>query len=267
MKYEFDAKKTTDRLICWLQKKLENCYAILGVSGGKDSTIVAMLLKLAIGRENIFGIMMPNGAQKDLSDSIEICHTLGIRHTIVNIYGGYSYLTAAIDDGLHDLGFDERLNAEHTDMYTTNTPARIRMTTLYGVAAALAPYIGQFRVINTCNGDEDEVGYSTKFGDSAGDISPLADFTVEEVRAIGKEAAMRLGIYEEFKFFIEKTPDDGMSGKSDEEKLGMSYDDIGNYRRLGTSGNAEVDAKIERMHKANLHKIKPMSKFKYNPKF
>ena len=250
MKYEFNAEKVTDQVIEWIKNQVGNCNVVIGISGGKDSTITAMLLKLAIGKEKIYGVMIPQGYQKDIKDSVRVINLLDIHRLEVNIGETYKTLTNEIT---------KALNKETPDMYTTNTPARLRMTTLYGVAAI----VGNARVINTCNGDEDYVGYSTKFGDSAGDFSPLADFTVEEVLKIGEVCANRLNIYNAIEDLIFKTPDDGMSGKSDEEKLGFTYETIGNYRRTGICEPEDKKEKIDRMHKNNLHKLLPMPKFEY----
>lgn len=250
----FDVVKTTDELIEWIRNQVGNCNVVIGISGGKDSTICGMLSCLAIGADKVYGIMMPNGIQKDISDSRRVCNLLGINYKTVNIQDAYEGLCGQIG-----AAFDFESEEDFNDCYATNTPARIRMTTLYGIAAI----IGNARVINTCNGDEDYVGYSTKFGDSAGDFSPLADFTVEEVLAIGVECAQRLGLYDDLKDLIFKTPDDGMSGKSDEDKLGFTYKVLGTYRRTGICEDEATKAKIDRMHEMNLHKIMPMPKFEY----
>lgn len=263
----FNAEKITEKLIKWIKEQVGSCNIVIGISGGKDSTICGMLAKLAIGEDRVYGIMLPNGVQKDINDSKKVCELLGIDNYEINIGKVTEALVIEIFNGT--CGFANKLGKrikDHWDetkdlgdMYETNTPARIRMTTLYGVAAI----IGNSRVINTCNGDEDYVGYSTKFGDSAGDFSPLADFTVEEVLQIGVVCAKKLGIYDELKDLIFKTPDDGMSGKSDEEKLGFTYKTIGEYRRTGICTDLRTKEKIDKMHKNNLHKLLPMPKFEY----
>lgn len=265
-----DFEKITDKIINWIKDQVGNSNIVIGISGGKDSTICAMLSTLAIGKEKVFGVMIPDGKQKDISDSERVCELLGIEYTTVNIGKVTTALRQALfqTTGKYNMSdetnFKFRLSSKtltgpytFNDMYETNTPARIRMTTLYGVAAIL----GNCRVINTCNGDEDYVGYSTKYGDSAGDFSPLANLTVAEVLQVGVVCAKRLGIYEELKDLIFKTPDDGMSGKSDEQKLGFTYEVLGKYRRTGICEDVAIKAKIDKMHKANLHKIRLMPKF------
>ena len=273
MSKKFNAKKTTDNLIEWMRTKGKDCNNIIGISGGKDSTTVAMLSVLAFGTENVFGVLIPDGKQKDINDSIRVCELLGIDYSEVNIGMVTDWIRTAIR--LHKYNRPEnklnkallKLVGEYNpfshetiklnDMYETNTPARVRMTILYAVGAI----IGNARVLNTCNGDEDYVGYATKFGDGAGDYSPLSELTVEEVLLVAEECARRLGIYEEIKDLIFKTPDDGMSGKSDEEKLGFAYKTVGDYRRTGICIPIDVKEKIDRMYLANLHKTEPMPKF------
>ena len=247
----FDAVKITDQLIEWVRNQVGDCSVVIGISGGKDSTICTMLLKLAIGTPKIHGLLLPNDFQKDIDDSIRVCSVLGLGYHIINIGATYQCLTKNI---AKEMKYSK--DTCMPDTYTTNTPARLRMTTLYGVAAI----IGNARVINTCNGDEDYVGYSTKFGDSAGDFSPLADFTVAEVLQIGVECAKRLGVYGVLEDLIFKTPEDGMS---DEKKLGFSYKTLGEYRRTGICEDIGIKAKIDKMHEMNLHKITPMPKFEY----
>ena len=190
--------------------------------------------------------MMPNGNQHDIDVSQRLVDYLGIKHYTVNIKEPVS--------ALHDI-IAEVVGVEpnDTDAYKTNTPARIRMTVLYGICALVGG-----RVTNTCNLSEDYVGYSTKFGDAAGDFSILSSFTKTEVREIGRE----LGMPAEF---VEKIPEDGMSGKSDEEKLGFTYEMLDRYIRTGAIDDLAIKEKIDRMHRANLHKLLPMPAYKYTP--
>ena len=142
------------------------------------------------------------------------------------------------------------VNPTKYPVYYSNTPARIRMTTLYGVAAI----IGDARVVNTCNRSEDYVGYSTKFGDSAGDFSPLMTLTVREVKLLGYQ----LGLPMEF---IEKKPEDGLSGKTDEDNLGFTYNTLDDYLLHNIKPEPAILENIERRHRNNLHKLEPMPHF------
>ena len=185
---------------------------------------------------------MPKGNQHDINYSKELVKLLDIKYFEVNIGSTVDELNKVISK---ELNVDPLLN----DAYRTNTPARIRMTTLYCICAL---YNG--RVCNTCNLSEDYVGYSTKFGDAAGDFSLLAEFTKTEVRQLGRE----LGLPSKF---VEKIPEDGMSGLSDEEKLGFTYETLDKYIRTGEISDLKIKERIEHLHKANLHKLLPMPKY------
>ena len=224
--------------------------AIIGISGGKDSTIAAALCVEALGADRVIGVMMPNGVQSDINDSIAVIKLLGIEPLKININQAYEGLIAGMTIGI-DEGFaplDETFAfIDSNPMVKTNLPARLRMATLYAVAA-LYP---NSRVVNTCNRSEDYVGYSTKYGDAAGDFSPLGNLTVREVLAIGDE----LGLPEHL---VHKAPSDGMCGKTDEDNLGFTYEQLDDYI-LGTAVvDVETVAKIERLHKATRHKYQPM---------
>lgn len=222
--------------------------AIIGISGGKDSTIAAALCVDALGADRVIGVLMPNGKQNDISDSYEVVARFNLQYHVVNIGAACEELYHFLADAVF-LSGGMRAVKENT-MITTNTPARLRMTTLYAVAA-LYP---NSRVVNTCNYSEDYVGYSTKFGDAAGDFSPLGNLTVREVLAIGDE----LGLPEHL---VHKAPSDGMCGKTDEDNLGFTYEQLDNYI-LGTGAvDEEVKEKIERLHKATRHKYQPMPTF------
>ena len=208
--------------------------AVIGISGGKDSTIAAALLVRALGPERVIGIMMPNGIQSDIADSIEVCKILSIPNYTFNI--GYAY-DAMIN------GFNYDIALPMNEQITTNTPARIRMAVLYMVAAAVGG-----RVINTGNASEAYVGYTTKYGDLAGDYAVLADYCVSEIYKIG-EKLTELPIE-----LVRKTPSDGMCGKSDEDNLGFSYEVLDAYLLNGDYPTVEVLHNIELRHKRNLHK-------------
>jgi NAD+ synthase len=210
--------------------------AIIGISGGKDSTIAAALCVEALGADRVVGVMMPNGFQKDIEDSREVCRILNILSMEIDIGASYNNF-------LNMLAVNFPQAEEFPNMVTTNTPARLRMTALYAVAA----FYPNSRVVNTCNRSEDYVGYSTKYGDAAGDFSPLGNLTVREVLEIGDE----LGLPEPL---VHKAPSDGMCGKTDEDNLGFTYEQLDDYI-LGTATvDEEVVEKIERLHKATRHK-------------
>lgn len=231
----------------WVKDHAGFGYVIVGISGGTDSTVVSKLLVDVLGKERVIGVLMPNSFQHDLDVAEGWCKTLGITYHKIDIFKVYKAISNALDEEISEpSNFKVCLN----DCYKTNTPARIRMTILYGICAM---YGG--RVVNTCNLSEDWVGYSTKFGDSAGDFGPLANFTKTEVRELGR----LLGVPEEL---VVKIPEDGMSGMSDEEKLGFTYEVLDKYIRTGEIEDDVTKQKIDSLHQANLHKITPMPTFK-----
>jgi NAD+ synthase len=239
----FNAVKTKDEIIDWIRDYFEkngpDCNAVIGISGGKDSSIVAALCVQALGAKRVFGVLMPQGEQYDIGYSLELAAHLGIKHIIVNIKNSVEALLTSIKDS----SLSENTQA------VVNTPARIRMTVLYAVSA-----IVNGRVANTCNLSEDWVGYSTKYGDSAGDFSPLAKFTVTEVKAIGRECSLP-------EKFIDKQPEDGLSGLSDEDNLGFTYDVLDTYIRKGICEDAAVKNRIDTLHRINKHKLEPMPSY------
>lgn len=241
-----DPKRTKDNIVQWIQdyfdKNGPECSAVVGISGGKDSTIVAALCVEALGKDRVFGVLMPNGIQKDISDSLKVVRELEIQSVIVNIGGAYGKLAAEIG---------KSMSAGVSQQATINLPPRLRMSVLYAVAQSL-PNGG--RVANTCNRSEDYVGYSTKFGDSAGDFSPLANLTVSDVKLVGYELPIP-------KELVDKVPADGLCGKTDEDSLGFTYAQLDAYIETGTAGSWLVDAKIEALHKRNLHKLFPMPSY------
>lgn len=236
---------TKKEIISWVKKYFEingNPKAIIGISGGTDSSVTAAILCEAIGSENVIGVLLPNGYQHDLDVAEALVKHLNMRYHVINIKD--------MVDSVHD-GVSEALGTEPNDVdaYKTNTPSRIRMTVLYGICAL---YGG--RVANTCNLSEDYVGYSTKFGDAAGDFSVLSMLTKTEVRELGRELGLP-------SLFVDKTPEDGMSGKSDEERLGFTYTTLDHYIRTGEIDSEATKQLIERKHRANLHKLLPMPTF------
>ena len=198
----------------WFADKPANAPVVIGISGGKDSTICAALLADALGKERVIGVMMPNGEQKDIADSEQVIRTLGIKGITVNIGQAYDALTLEIVK--NDLnGSPNALK----DAYETNTPARLRMVTLYGIAAQ----VGGF-VVNTCNLSESVVGWETYGGDGFGDFSPLGKLTVDEVKSLGIYMQLPANL-------VEKAPSDGMCGATDEDKLGFTYAELDNFIR------------------------------------
>ena len=241
----FDAGKVKEQIVEWIVDYFKNnastnTKAVVGISGGKDSSIVAALCVQALGNDRVLGVLMPQGTQHDIDVSYELCKTLDIAYVEINI----KEPVQALYDQVAKTGL--KLN----DIATFNTPARLRMTTLYAVSGIVGG-----RVANTCNLSEDWVGYATKFGDSAGDFSPISDLTVAEVKAVGRA----LGLAPKF---IDKTPIDGLCGKTDEDNLGFSYAVLDKYIREGVCADEKVKEKIDRLHRMNLHKLNPMPTFK-----
>ena len=223
-------KITTDA-IEWIKnyfKTTNGRKAVIGISGGKDSTVVAALCAKALGAENVVGVLMPNGVQSDIADSELVVKTLGIESLVVNIQ--YAFMNLV-----------NQINEKHiSSQAQINMPPRLRMTVLYGVAQNIGG-----RVANTCNLSEDTVGYATLYGDSAGDFSPLARLTTEEIVAIGDD----LGLPYEL---VHKTPSDGLCGKTDEDNLGCTYHEINELIRNGVKGpNYDL---IIKKYKANKFK-------------
>ena len=241
-----------DRLVDWIRDYFDHngpgCTAVVGISGGKDSSVTAALCVEALGKDRVLGVLMPDGIQADIADAIALVEHLDIKYLVVNIGDTTKALTAAIEGAE---GFDLVAAGMSRDSII-NMPARIRMTTLYAVGQSL-PKGG--RVANTCNRSEDYVGYSTKYGDAAGDFSPLQNILVEEVRQLGHE----LGLPD---FLIDKTPSDGLSGQTDEDKLGFTYAQLDHYILTGQCQDPDIKAKIDRMHAMNMHKLQLMPAFK-----
>ena len=242
----FDAKKVKDDCVAWIKNFFEEngkgCNAVVGISGGKDSSVAAALCVEALGKDRVIGVLMPKGEQHDIDMAYMLVSHLGIKHYEINIKD-------AVDGIINNLPAD----MEITEQTVQNIPPRIRMSTLYAVSQS-----SNGRVCNTCNLSEDWVGYSTRYGDSVGDFSPMSYLTVTEVKAIGYE----LGLPKEL---VNKTPIDGLCGKTDEENLGFTYAELDAYIRTGKIEDEEKKENIDRRHKANLFKLQLMPAFK--PKF
>lgn len=243
----FDAKKVKEDLVKWMQEWFaENgpdCKAVLGISGGKDSSVAAAVCVEALGKDRVFGVLMPNGEQFDIDVSKSLCEHLGIDYIVVNIQKAYQGMMEEIEGKVPEI----------TRQTICNLPPRLRMSAVYAVAQSL-----NGRVINTCNLSEDWVGYSTRYGDSVGDVSPLSNLTVQEVKAVGRELGLP-------SMFVDKTPIDGLCGKTDEDNLGFTYAVLDRYIRTGVCEDAATKEKIDGMHKRNLFKLQLMPCFPYKP--
>ena len=245
----FDVKEVRKQVVQWIKDWFEEngpgCNAVIGISGGKDSSVVAGLCVEALGRDRVIGVTMPNGIQPDIDDSMKIIRHLGIRHFNVNIGETYKALMAEVEEQLGSQ------NTEVSGQTIINMPPRLRMTTLYAVSQSM-----NGRVANTCNLSEDWVGYSTRYGDAAGDFSPLGGLTVQEVVALGMELGLPIEL-------VKKTPSDGLTGKSDEDNLGFTYAVLDRYIRTGVCDDLQVKAMIDDKHRKNLFKLQPIPHFSY----
>ncbi len=238
----FHAEKVKNECVNWIrdffEKNGKGCNAVVGISGGKDSSIAAALCAEALGKDRVIGVLMPQGEQHDIDKAFQLVNHLGIKHYVVNIKD-------AVDGILNSLPED----LEKTAQTVQNLPPRIRMSTLYAVSQSL-----NGRVCNTCNLSEDWVGYSTRYGDAAGDFSPMSHLTVTEVKEIG----YLLGLPKDL---VDKVPIDGLCGKTDEENLGFTYAELDVYIRTGKIEDAAKKELIDRKHNANLFKLELMPSF------
>lgn len=237
----FDALKIKNECVAWIRDFFENngkdCNAVVGISGGKDSSIVAALCVEALGKDRVIGVLMPCGEQADIDMAKLLVEHLGIKHYIINIKDAVE-------------GLKKNFPFELSNQSVVNLPPRIRMSTLYAVSQS-----HNGRVANTCNLSEDWVGYSTRYGDSVGDFSPCSFLTVHEMRQIGR----LLGLPD---VLVDKVPIDGLSGKTDEDNLGFTYDELDRYIRTGEIDNAEHKERIDYLHRINQFKLQLMPVFK-----
>ena len=223
----------------FFEKNGKGCNAVLGISGGKDSSVTAALLVEALGRDRVIGVLMPNGEQADIDMAYKLVNHLGIKYYVVNIKDAFEGIVKAFPD---DLKLSEQSRI--------NLGPRLRMSTVYAVSQSV-----NGRVANTCNLSEDWVGYSTRYGDSVGDFSPLAHFTVQEVKEIGRI----LGLPGDL---VDKAPSDGLCGKTDEDNLGFTYAELDRYIRTGEIDDEEKKKIIDRKHEMNLFKLEVMPSYK-----
>ena len=240
---EFNAKKVKDQIVEWTRdwfaENGRDCCAVIGISGGKDSSVTAAVCVEALGRDRVVGVLMPNGEQHDIDVSRALTEFLGIRAIEINIRAAYDGMMGALSGALPEISVQT----------TTNLPPRLRMAALYAVSQSL-----NGRVANTSNLSEDWVGYATRYGDTAGDFSPLSMLTVQEVKAVGRA----LGLPDRF---VEKPPIDGLCGRTDEDNLGFTYAALDLYIRAGICEDPETKAKIDRLHEINRFKLRPLPVF------
>ena len=239
----FNAEKVKNQCVEWIRDFFKNngpdCNAVVGISGGKDSSVVAALCVEALGKDRVIGVLMPCGEQHDIDMAYMLVNHLGIKHYVVNIKEAVEGLKNAIPD-----------NLELSNQANVNLPPRIRMSTLYAVSQSV-----NGRVANTCNLSEDWVGYSTRYGDAAGDFSPLMHLTVQELKEIGRV----LGLPD---VLVDKVPIDGLCGKTDEDNLGFTYAELDRYIRTGVIDDADKKKRIDTLHESNLFKLQMMPGFK-----
>ena len=242
-----DYKKLKDECINWIREWFnengKGCNAIIGISGGKDSMIVGKLCVEALGADRVIGVMMPNGVQKDISDSIKVCEILGIKNYTINIENSVNSILKQMKES----------GIEITEQTKINLPARIRMSTLYAVSQS-----NNGRVSNNCNRSENYISYETKFGDGAGDFAPIANLTVKELLEIGNCLDLPYDL-------VNKTPIDGLNTNpdgsyvTDEQGLGFSYEELDNYLLYGIRPLPNILEKIEKMHERGITKNRMLS--------
>jgi NAD+ synthase len=252
----FDAVKVKNDCIQWIrdwfEKNGKDCKACVGISGGKDSSVVAALCCEALGKDRVIGVLMPNGVQNDIADAFKVVEFLDIQYATIDINNTFKsilnhliYLNPSTSNMKHILP---------TEQAVTNLPPRIRMATLYAISQSL-----NGRVACTDNLSESYIGYSTRWGDSVGDFSPLLHLTSEGVVAIGDALGLPYDL-------THKTPSDGLCGKTDEDNFGFTYEALNKYIRTGVCEDTEVKEKIDKKHQKNLFKLQPIPSFPYDDK-
>ena len=238
----FNAIEIKDRIVAWIREWFEQngkgCNAVIGISGGKDSSVVAALCVEALGKDRVIGVKMPCGVQPDIDDSNKLIQCLGIKSYTMNIWDAV-------------VGIDNQFptDIEISKQTTINLPPRIRMATLYAISQSV-----NGRVACTDNLSESYIGYSTRWGDNIGDFCPLANLTTEEVVAVGDACGLP---YE----LTHKIPSDGLCGKTDEDRFGFTYEVLNKYIRTGVCEDEETRRRIDEMHQRNLFKLQPIPRF------
>ena len=239
----FDAVKAKNDCVQWIRnwfkKNGSGCNAVIGISGGKDSTVAAALCVKALGKDRVIGVLMPNGIQSDIDDSYAVVRHLGITNFTVDIFP----MMEDFAGSLHKVAICP------SNQTIVNLAPRVRMTTLYAISQSI-----NGRVVCTDNLSESYVGYSTRWGDNVGDFSPLVNLTSEEVVAIGDA----LGLPYEL---VHKTPSDGLCGKTDEDNFGFTYKTLNKYILTGECEDEEIKVKIDYLHHKNLFKLQPIPSF------
>lgn len=242
----FDASKVKNDIVQWIRDWFEvngkGCNAIVAISGGKDSSVVAALCVEALGKDRVYGVLLPNGDQFDIDVSYALVEHLGIKHYTINIKDCFDGLVNQL-----------QANLEVQTQTITNLPPRLRMAATYAVSQSL-----NGRVANTCNLSEDWVGYATRYGDGAGDFSPLSKLTVQEVKAVGRELGLP-------SMFVDKVPIDGLQSKTDEDNLGFTYAVLDRYIRTGEIDDQATKDRIDHLHRINQFKLRFMDCFEYEP--
>lgn len=254
----FDADSVKNDIVEWIRgwfdENGKNCNAIIGISGGKDSSVVAALCVEALGKDRVIGVLMPQGEQRDISDAQALVDHLGIWSVTVNIKNAVDSVVGSILNGWGEAtGVASPPESIISRQTIVNLPPRIRMTTLYAIAQTW-----NGRVANTCNLSEDWVGYSTRYGDSVGDFGPISMLTTDEVVAVGISCGIPDGL-------VQKVPSDGLCGVTDEESLGFTYRVLNEYIRTGKCKDDDIRKIIDQKHMSNLFKLTPMPVFRYVP--
>lgn len=244
----FNVEKVAHDMIEWVRNWFAvngpGCNAVIGISGGKDSSVTAAVCCAALGRDRVVGVLMPNGEQADIDVSKALVEHLGIKSYVVNIHDAFEGLKSELNNVM---------DVPLSNQTMINIAPRMRMTALYAVSQSV-----NGRVANTCNLSEDWVGYSTRWGDSVGDFSPLSDLTVDEVKQVGRYLGLP-------SMFVDKAPSDGLCGKTDEDNLGFTYAVLDKYIRTGVCEDEATKALIDKKHRINLFKLSMMPKFEYRP--